>query len=56
MEPSTINPFQDIIVQALGYAWVVAIIAGPFVFAWLLFRSYVTYKRNKFIFPNFHFT
>ena len=50
MEPFTINPFQDILDQALGYTWIVAIIAGPFVFAWLFFVSYVTYKRNKFIF------
>ena len=49
MEPFTINPFQDILTQAFGYAWVVAIIIGPFVFAWMFFKAYVVYKRNEFI-------
>ena len=44
------STIQDIITQALGYAWVVAIIAGPFVFGWVFFKEYIVYKRNVFIF------
>ncbi len=50
MGTEAINPFQDVLIQALGYAWVVAIFAGPILFGWLLFETYLTYKRNKFIF------
>ncbi len=49
MESTTINPFQEILSQALGYAWIVAILIGPFVFGWIFFEAYVIYKRNKFI-------